>query len=217
MRKKINYGLLIIFGLTFFIGNVSAKECYVCGSDALAIPKDFPMFTSRIITLVQILVPSILIISSMIRYFKVVMSDPLKSGTETNKSFIRSIIAAVIIFIMVSIVKFAFNIYDKANGSSNSTSCVSCFINGSCGSVTTCPSRQKAIDDMNKINEQTNQNLKQNSGSTTHESSSGRTHGGGGGSWGEGESDTNSSSSSSSQYTGPDSAMKNDPRYTKTS
>lgn len=143
MRKKINYSL---FMSTLFLicTSVSAKtitrSCVVCGKDALEIPAALPKFVSALITLAQILVPIILIVTGMIRYVKAVASGDDKVTSEVNSSFFKSIIAAVAVFLVVAITKFAFNVYDSANGSSDTNSCVSCFITNNCNTAT-CSSR----------------------------------------------------------------------------
>ena len=135
MRKKIDYSLFM--GILFLIGTgVSAKtitrSCVTCGSGALEFPAALPSFVSSLVTLAQVLVPIILIVTGMVRYIKAVSSGEDKVVSQINGSFIKSIIAAVSVFLIVTIVKFSFSVYDSANGTSDTNSCVSCFINNEC-------------------------------------------------------------------------------------
>ena len=142
MQKKVNY--FIFISSLIFIGtnNVLAYggQCVTCGSDSLAIPEALPKFVATMITLVQILVPIALILFTMIRYLKAVTLGEDKGFSEANRAFIRNIVAAVAVFLVIAIVKFAFGVVEKANEESGSTSCVSCFITGNCESES-CPER----------------------------------------------------------------------------
>lgn len=144
MKKKIKYILFALCIMT--ITNpiyASARECCYCGTDAMAIPSALPNFVSKLVIVAQILVPIVLIVSAIIRYVKVVVIGDDKASSEVNKSIFRSIAAAVVIFIVVSLVKFAFSVYDKANNSDDKAgrnACISVFING-CSNVKACEER----------------------------------------------------------------------------
>ena len=141
--KKLKYILFTLCLMTITTPVLAARECCYCGTDALAIPSELPNFVATIVTIAQILVPVVLIVSAIIRYVKVVVVGEEKATSEINKSIFRSIAAAVIIFIAVSLVKFAFSVYDKANGSNDKAgrnACISAFING-CSNVKACEER----------------------------------------------------------------------------
>ena len=151
MKKifKISFLMSLLFlGMT----NISALErtCVKCGN-AIEIPALLPVFVSRLILLIQIVIPIILIVTGLIRYTKAVMSGDDKVIKETNSSFIRSIIAAVLVFIVISIVKTAFTLFDQADteGSGATNSCVSCFITGDCNK-TVCTARDGSKDSHKK-------------------------------------------------------------------
>ncbi len=144
MKKSINYILLTSILLFTFINNVDAapivRECVTCGADSMAIPSALPNFVAALITFAQIMVPIILIVFGMIRYIRAVASGEDKVIQEVNRSFIKSIIAAVAVFLVVSIVRFTFSLVDSKSDDNKSTSCISCFITGDC-TYTACPSR----------------------------------------------------------------------------
>ncbi len=150
MKKLFNISFitsLLLIGIT----NVSALErtCVKCG-DGMEIPALLPSFVSKLVLILQLAVPIILIVTGSIRYAKAVMSGDDKVIKETNSSFIKSIIAAVVIFLSIAIVKFAFNIFDQANNSDGSSnSCVACFISGNCSEVVCTGRDGKAISDYN--------------------------------------------------------------------
>lgn len=173
IMKKFKY---ILFSLVLlFIGMspiLAANNCAVCGSDALPIPVKIPLFVSKLITLAQISVPIIIIITAMIRYFKVVTSGEDKTAKEANSAFVRSLITGVSIFLVVAIVKTSFNIV--GNDASSSLNCVSCFVSGNC-QTKACPERSTSSD---KKDNKTDTN-KDSGKSTTHTSDSGVKHGGG--------------------------------------
>lgn len=173
IMKKFKY---ILFSLVLlFIGMspiLAADECAVCGSDALPIPVKIPLFVSKLITLAQIAVPIIIIVTAMIRYFKVVASGEDKTAKEANSAFVRSLITGVSIFLVVAIVKTAFNIV--GNDASSSLNCVSCFISGNC-QTKACPERSISNND-NKEN--TNKDSDKSTTHTSDSSDSGREHGG---------------------------------------
>ena len=219
--KKLKYILFTLCLMTITTPVLAARECCYCGTDALAIPAELPNFVATIVTIAQILVPVVLIVSAIIRYVKVVVVGEEKATSEINKSVFRSIAAAVIIFIAVSLVKFAFSVYDKANGSNDKAgrnACISAFING-CSNVKACEERatiQSEKEAQAKAEKEAQEKLKKEAeerlskganqssssktttegGSTTHQTASGQTNGGGSGSWGdEGGSTTHQTSS----------------------
>lgn len=127
--KKMKY--IIFSGLITFLGmsSIHAEDmCAVCGADTLPIPIGIPNFVSKLITLAQIAVPVIIIIMAIIKYTKAIASSDEKVMKETNSSFIRSLITGVSIFLVVTIVKFAFSLIGTEY--SSYLNCVSCFLNG---------------------------------------------------------------------------------------
>lgn len=157
MKKILNY--ILFCGVILFLGTNSifaAKQCVYCSGDSLGIPVGIPNFISSLINIAKILVPIILIVSAMIRYAKVVMSGEDKTAKEVNQSFIRSIISAVFIFIIVSVVQTVFTLVGDEGKSS--LACISCFIGGDCSNITsTCQERDTGICS-NKNEEQCNKN-----------------------------------------------------------
>lgn len=93
------------------------------------LPKAIPIFVSNIIKLIKILVPILLIVMGMIDFARAVMASDEKQMKESQSRFIRRILGAIIIFFVVAIVQFIFNLLSGTNDLSN---CLNCFVNGKC-------------------------------------------------------------------------------------
>lgn len=95
------------------------------------IPAALPVFIKNIINIVKIAVPVILIIMGMLDFAKAVISNDEKGMKESQNKFIKRIIAAIAIFLIVSIVQFIFKIINT-NDTNTMVSCIDCFISGNC-------------------------------------------------------------------------------------
>ena len=99
-----------------------------------------PTFISNIVTLVQIAIPVILIFLGMLDLGKAVTSNDEKQMKEAQKTLIKRIIYAVLIFFVIAIVKFVFGMLDDAGGETKTSdtggkhSCINCFISNKCDS-----------------------------------------------------------------------------------
>lgn len=96
------------------------------------IPKKIPELTSWAVTFIQVLVPVILVIMSMVDLVKAVSSqkdDEIKKG---QKVLIKRIILAAIIFLFVALVKLVISVVASASDTDSITSCIACFIDGDC-------------------------------------------------------------------------------------
>ena len=102
-----------------------------CGSLGIEIPDVLPQIVSLVVNIIKIAVPIILIIMGMLDLGKAVMAqkdDEIKKGQQT---FIKRLIAAVIVFFVVAIVQLVFNILASADESNEGIwSCVNCFLSG---------------------------------------------------------------------------------------
>ena len=84
----------------------------------------------NIIKIIQILTPIILIILGMIDFGKAVVASDERQMKESSSKFIRRVIAAVIIFFVIAIVKFVFKqLVTTENGV---LGCANCFLNNNC-------------------------------------------------------------------------------------
>ncbi len=105
------------------------SEVYTCGDGNFTFEGLFPQVISIIVTVIKIGVPILLVILGMLDLGKAVMAqkeDEIKKGQSL---FIKRLIAAILVFLVVFIVQIAVRFIAK-DEKSNISSCVNCFING---------------------------------------------------------------------------------------
>lgn len=140
----------------------SYGKCVSCGNGSLKdIPAALPQFIRNIVLTLQLLTPIVLIGLGIYDFIKAVISSDEKIMKESQNRFIKRIIAAILIFMVVAIVKFVFALIPGES----TLGCIPCFISDSdsCGEEYVC--EEPESDD---------------SSDNDHESSSGHEHGGGG-------------------------------------
>lgn len=113
-----------------FLVDVKMGLEYTCGNIGdLSFSGTFPYLVSYAVLIIKIAIPIILIIFGMLDLGKAVMAskeDEIKKGQQT---FIKRLVAAVLVFFVIQIVQIVIKFV-----SSNDTSisnCFNCFINGS--------------------------------------------------------------------------------------
>lgn len=92
------------------------------------IPRKIPELTTWIVTFIQVLVPIILVLISMVDLIKAISSqkeDEIKKGQNV---LIKRIVLAVIIFLFVAMVKLVISVVANASDSDNIVKCIDCFI-----------------------------------------------------------------------------------------
>ena len=99
-----------------------------CANGALTVDSMIPSFVSNIINVFQLAIPIILIILGMIDLGKAVMSNDEKEMKGAQSKLIKRIIYAVLVFFIIAIVKFVFNVLDDSEGDSY-IGCIDCFLN----------------------------------------------------------------------------------------
>jgi hypothetical protein len=101
-----------------------------CGT-SVDIPDKLFTVTSTIILLIEIAIPVLLIIFGMLDLGKAIIAqkeDEIKKGQQT---FLKRVIAAVIVFLVVVVVKLLVSFIASDNAdSSKITTCLECFVNG---------------------------------------------------------------------------------------
>jgi len=132
--KKRTLVFLALVAAFMFMPNVMASDftCEIFG-DEVIIDTQLANVTSIIIVVIQVAVPVILIIFGMIDFTKAVMSqkeDDIKKGQQL---FIKRLIAAALVFLVIIFVKLVISFV--ANNSEGLMECVDCFINrnANCG------------------------------------------------------------------------------------
>ena len=121
-----------------FIYDSSEKKCVSCGNGALRdIPMQLPMLVRNLIFALQLLVPVILIALGAYDFIRAVVANDEKVMKESQGRFGRRIIAGVVIFFVVAVVRFVFGMIP---GDVDTLGCVPCFISdeSSCGEPYDC-------------------------------------------------------------------------------
>lgn len=106
-----------------------------CGSKqqgrVTGIPKKIPELTSSVFTIIQVLVPIILVVLGTLDLFKGITAgkeDEIKKGQQL---FIKRLAVAAVVFFVVIIVKFFISIVADTN-QTNIIDCIDCFISNDC-------------------------------------------------------------------------------------
>jgi len=90
-----------------------------------------PAITSTIVTILQIIIPVILIVLGMVDFSKAVITSDEKEQKAAQGRFVKRVVYALIVFLLVAIVKLIFGVIGRQTGDSASmSSCIDCFING---------------------------------------------------------------------------------------
>ena len=129
-------------------------------------PYGFPYIVNRIIKILKIFTPIILILLGMVDFLRATISSDEKQMKDASSRFVRRILAAVIIFFVIAIVQFVFRLVGEEG--EGALGCFNCFVNGDCTPV------EETVENAGNVSST------QRGQSTSHESSSGRTHGGSG-------------------------------------
>ncbi len=130
--KKKNLVLIFILGLMLPIINVQAYTSTSCGN-VTNIPVKVPQITSLVVSMVQILIPVILIIVGSIDLIKGVVAqkeDEIKKGQQ---KFIKRLITAAIIFFVIVLVKLIISLAADSDDTNNIIDCMDCFLYNKCG------------------------------------------------------------------------------------
>ena len=100
------------------------------------IPSGIYGLCHTVIILIQVVVPILLIIWGMLDFAKAIIASDEDKIKAAQKVFIKRLIAALIVFLTVTIVKLAINLVssigadDTVAGKNDFTTCVDKFING---------------------------------------------------------------------------------------
>jgi len=108
------------------------KFMYVQCGEAFDIPYQVPGIISFVVNLLKIATPIILIIVSIISLVKAMASTREDEIKKAQKSLIRKIITAVIVFFVISIVQFVIMKVADNSEAEDVSSCLSCFLNNDC-------------------------------------------------------------------------------------
>ncbi len=109
--------------------DLANESFYTCGGYALEFAGIFPKIVSLIISLIQFGIPVILIVLGMMDLGKAVMAqkeDEIKKGQST---FVKRLVAAVVVFFVIFIVKMVIGLVAPSDDKDNILKCINCFTN----------------------------------------------------------------------------------------
>lgn len=101
------------------------------GFSNLKFDSNLPNITSTIVTVIEIAVPIILVIFGMLDLGKAVIAqkeDDIKKGQQT---FVKRLIAAIIVFLVVFVVKLVIGLV-VSDDNKDILGCMNCFISNNC-------------------------------------------------------------------------------------
>lgn len=130
MKKSLFKFIVFLIAIIPTI-NVMAVDKVSCGN-VTGIPEKLPMLVSDIVTIIQIAIPIILVIMGsidLIKGFTSQKEDEIKKGQRT---LVKRLIVAAVIFFVVVIVKLFVSIVANSTNSANIVDCIDCFISGEC-------------------------------------------------------------------------------------
>lgn len=104
-----------------------------CGSMAAEIDNMVPIFVTNVVKILQFGIPIILIVLGMLDLGKAVMSNEEKEMKTAQKTLIKRVVYAVLVFFIIAIVKFVFQMLSNSTSSDETkkkdfTSCIDCFL-----------------------------------------------------------------------------------------
>lgn len=105
---------------------------YVSCGDAFDIPHQVPSLISFFVNLLKIATPIILIIVAVISLLKAVAASKEDEIKKAQNSLIKKMIAAVMVFFIISIVQFVISKVADSSETGDIESCLSCFLNNDC-------------------------------------------------------------------------------------
>ena len=113
------------------LAKVATDAEYTCGSvDNFVFSGMFPYIISTMVTLIQIVVPILLIVFGMLDLAKAVIASKEDEIKKAQMTFVKRLIAAVIVFFVVSLVQIVVR-FVSGNDENSIMGCFNCFVNGS--------------------------------------------------------------------------------------
>lgn len=103
-----------------------------CGGGTLVMDEMIPSLVSTAIDIIKIVVPILLVVFGMLDLGKAVMAqkeDEIKKGQQT---FVKRLIAAVIVFLVVFVVEIVIGLVAPRDSNENVWGCFNCLVNNEC-------------------------------------------------------------------------------------
>lgn len=111
-----------------------ATQCFKCGGEEF--PYQLSVFCHTAINVVKVIVPIILIIMGVIDMVKATASQKEDEMKKAQMTFVKRLISALLVFFVIAIVQFLFNILSNAGFGGEFTDCLNTFVNGNAKQIT---------------------------------------------------------------------------------
>lgn len=121
--------------------NILADVTCTNGLDTLTIDSIVPYFVSAVVNILRIVIPIILVVFGLVDLGKATIAQKDDEIKKAQMTFVKRVIAAVLVFFVVPIVQLVFGLVDRAGKDPNAQenvdnnkypTCINCFINGKC-------------------------------------------------------------------------------------
>lgn len=113
------------------LAKVATGSEYTCGGiDNFVFSGMFPYVVSTVVMLIKIIVPILLIVFGMLDLAKAVIASKEDEIKKAQMTFVKRLIAAVIVFFVVSLVQIVVR-FVSGNDENSIMGCFNCFVNGS--------------------------------------------------------------------------------------
>lgn len=105
---------------------------FTCGNLDFEIPNMVADVTSTVYLAVKVFIPVVLIFFGMLDMGKAVIQQKEDEIKKSEMLFVKRIIAAVLVFLVASIVQIVFGFLGgKSDSGDDITGCINCFLSGS--------------------------------------------------------------------------------------
>ena len=122
-KRHFIYVILIAIMMLTTITNVNAvEEFYFCNADSVRAFK----VIGYIVTTIKIIAPLCIIILASIDFFRAIMSNDEKAISVSTKSFIRRLIAGIVIFLIPTIVYALLDVLSSSIGDTEFNEYITC-------------------------------------------------------------------------------------------
>ncbi len=130
MKKNyIYFGICFLLSCFIMMDVYAAEETINCGADIVPIPVATAKIMHNAYILLKIGAPLILVVMGLADFARAVFGSSDDDIKKKEKRFIKRIISAVLVFLVLSIVEFIFTLLTNA-GFSDATACIDTILNG---------------------------------------------------------------------------------------
>lgn len=125
--------------------NTDTLQYIACGG-AYDIPTFLPKIISLLVNMLKIAAPIVLIMISILSLFKAMAAQKEDEIKKAQSGLIRKIIAAALVFFVISIVQFVIFKVANSNDEVGIDDCFDCFLNNKCSTTTYFRNTSEGVD-----------------------------------------------------------------------